>query len=147
MDYTALQGRWRGTVRTWLEPDAPALIGEITGSFRSALGGATVIHDYDSSLGDSRSDGIMVIGRDIATNRHCLTWIDTFHTGGNVMLFAAEGDSFVGSYAGGDELWRWRVAFRFDGVDALTIEHRNITPDGEEHRAVEVEFRRRSDDE
>lgn len=148
-DFTeSLIGQWRGTVRTWFDPEAEAIENEISGTFRRALGNGALLHEYRSQVGDRRADGVALIGIDIATNRHCVSWVDTFHTGSNVMLFAAEdraiedGVSLHGAYAAGDETWRWRIVIRVAGADEARIEHFNITPDGEEGRAIEIVYRR-----
>ena len=133
-------GQWRGTVDTWLEPGAPAIRGEMTATTSHVLDGKSVQIDYRSSVGDNRSDGLMILGKDIATNRLSLTWIDTFHTGANVMNFAAdEHGDLRGAWAAGEELWRWRITIRTG--DELRIEHFIITPAGEEARAIEVILR------
>ena len=134
-------GSWRGTVDTWLEPSAPAIRGEITATTSRVLDGKSVQIDYRSDVGENRSDGLMILGRDIETNRLALTWIDTFHTGSNVMNFAAgENGDLRGAYAAGDEVWRWRIAIV--AGEELRIAHFNITPAGEEARAIETILRR-----
>lgn len=136
-------GEWRGTVRTWFEPGADAIVGDITATTSALLDGPTTRIGYKSHVNEHRSDGVMLLGKDIATNQPCLTWVDTFHTGSNVMLFAAGPDgSLHGSYAAGDEVWRWRIVIQ--AGDELRIEHFNITPAGEEARAIEVVLRRKA---
>lgn len=148
---SALVGRWRGTVRTWLDPAAPPVVNDITGAFRNALDGATLLHEYQSHVGDKRADGLMVIGWDIATNESAMLWIDTFHTGSNVMMFAPETKSagspvrLIGAYAAGDETWRWRVTFTVVSSDECRIEHVNISPAGGEDAAIEMTMRREND--
>jgi Protein of unknown function (DUF1579) len=133
-------GNWHGTVRTWFEPDSEVIVSDITATTSPVLGGKSVRVDYNSSVQNNRSDGLMIFGTDIHTNKPCLTWIDTFHTGGNVMTFAADDDgSLLGSYAAGDVVWRWRV--RFHEGDEWRIEHFNIPADDPEYRAIEVTLR------
>jgi hypothetical protein len=134
-------GHWRGTVDTWLDPSAPPANNPIAATTAHLVDGKTVQVEYRSHVGEHRSDGIMILGIDIATNRPCLTWIDTFHTGANVMLFAAgENGDFHGAYAAGAEIWRWRVVVRA-AADELHFAHFNISPDGQEDRAIEVTLR------
>ncbi|HEU4521196.1 MAG TPA: DUF1579 family protein [Thermoanaerobaculia bacterium] len=141
LDYTVLAGSWRGTVRTWLDPDADPVVNEMSGTFRLAPGGASVLHDSTSFVGEKVSNGWMLIGRNIGTGRLNLIWADSFHTGGGLQTFDAEADgSFLGSYAAGSETWRWRIRFTPSGQGQLTIEHLNITPGGEEQRAIEVAY-------
>ncbi|MGZ5433541.1 MAG: DUF1579 family protein [Thermoanaerobaculia bacterium] len=133
-------GQWSGTVDTWLDPSAAPMNGEITATTSRVLDGKCVQIDYRSRVGENRSDGLMILGTDIETGRLSLTWIDTFHTGSNVMNFAAdESGSLHGAYAAGEEVWRWRIAIHAD--DELRIEHFNIAPAGEEERAIAVILR------
>ena len=143
-----LIGQWRGTLRTWFDPAGAAIENEISGSFRRAFDSGAVLHEYRSQVGDRRSDGVALIGVDIASNRHCVSWVDTFHTGSNIMLFVADdgavenGVSLRGSYAAGDQTWGWRLVIRAVAADEVRIDHFNITPDGEEGRAIEIVYRR-----
>ena len=134
-------GHWRGSVDTWLDPSAPPASNHIAATTAQVLDGRTVQIEYRSHVGENRSDGVMFVGTDIATNRPCLTWIDTFHTGANVMFFAADDKgAFHGSYAAGDQIWRWRVVMKVS-PEELRIEHTNIEPSGEESRAILVVLR------
>lgn len=142
-----LSGAWSGTVRTWLDPTAPPLENTVTGTFRRAFDGPTVVHEYSSHVGDKRSDGMMIVGTDIETNQPSLTWVDTFHTGGNVMTLRTTAGSeeltFAGAYAAGpEEVWRWRITVRQASTGEVSIDHVNITSDGEEAPAIEVRLRR-----
>ena len=133
-------GEWRGTVRVWFDPDSEVIVSDITATTSPVLGGKSLRMDYQSKVNDSRSDGLMILGTDMSTNKPCLTWIDTFHTGGNVGLFAAQDDgSLLGSYAAGEEVWGWRI--RIHEGDELRIEHFNVMPSGEEYLGVEVILR------
>ena len=134
-------GHWRGTVDTWLDPSAPPTNNAITATTTNVLDGKSVQIEYRSHVGEHRSDGVMIVGTDIATNRRCVVWIDTFHTGANVMLFAAdESGAFRGTYAAGDQVWGWRLTLHAS-ADELRLEHVNISPDGEEMQAIEAVLR------
>jgi hypothetical protein len=146
----SLPGRWRGTVQTWLDPAAPPLVNEAEGTFRRLLDGGSVVYEYTSRVGEHRADGMAILGIDIATMRPCMTWVDTFHTGANVMQFAAEdrelanGLSFGGAYAAGDQTWRWRVSIVVVSANEIRVDHINITPDGEEAPAIRIDYQRMS---
>ncbi|HEX6096554.1 MAG TPA: DUF1579 family protein [Thermoanaerobaculia bacterium] len=131
-------GHWRGTVKTWLDPNAEPASNDMTATTSAVLGGKSVQIDYRSHVGESRSDGLMILGKDIRTGRLSLTWIDTFHTGSNVMNFAADESGVLrGEYAAGDEMWRWRLVIHATAGE-LRIQHFNISPAGEEDRAIEA---------
>ena len=135
-------GQWHGTVKTWLDPDAEPATNPMDATTSAVLDGKSVRIDYRSHVGESRSDGLMILGEDMATGRPSLTWIDTFHTGGNVGNFGAdESGALRGSYAAGEEMWRWRIAMQHSG-DELRIQHWNISPAGEEFRAIEAALTR-----
>ena len=130
-------GNWSGTCDVWLDPPNPPVRADITATTSQVLDGKTTQLDYRSTVNGKRADGTMLLGIDIANNQRCVTWIDTFHTGGNVMLFATDADgSLLGSWDAGGQVWRWRV--RFDEGDELRIRHFIITPAGEESPAIEV---------
>jgi hypothetical protein len=135
-------GTWRGTVQTWFEPEAEAIVSDIYATTANVLDGKSVRLDYQSQVNEYRSHGMILIGKDVATLRPCLTMIDTFHTGGNVMNFAAgeTDDTFFGAYAAGEEMWRWRIVVQ--PGEELRILHFNIHPSGQEDRAIEVTLRR-----
>ncbi len=135
-------GTWRGTVSTWLRPEAAPLTGEISGSFSRLLDGGSVLYEYTSKVGEHRSDGIAIIGKDLADGHIRMTWVDTFHTSSDVMVLTQEDDklSFIGSYTAGEETWGWRVVFGPVRNDELLIEHFNILPGDEEARAVEIKY-------
>ncbi|HVE71814.1 MAG TPA: DUF1579 family protein [Thermoanaerobaculia bacterium] len=133
-------GEWRGNVRVWFEPTSDVIESEIIATTSYVLDGKTLRIDYKTNVKESRADGVMILGTDMSTNKPCLTWVDTFHTGGNVGLFAAADDgSLLGSYAAAEEVWGWRI--RVHEGDELRIEHFNIMPSAEEYRAIEVILR------
>ena len=139
-----LIGRWRGTVSTWFRPEAAPLTCEISGSFNRLLDGNSVLYEYTSKVGEHRSDGIAMIGKDLSDGIIRMTWVDTFHTSSDMMVLTQDGDelSFIGSYTPGEETWGWRVVFGPVRNDELLIEHFNILPGGQEARAVEIKYQR-----
>lgn len=131
------EGEWHGHVRIWFDPTSEVIEAAITATTSYILGGKTLQVDYKSNVNESRSDGLMILGQDMSTNKRCLSWVDTFHTGGNVGLFAAQEDgSLYGTYAAGEEVWGWRI--RIHEGDELRFEHFNVMPSGEEYLGVEV---------
>ena len=135
-------GQWHGTVKTWLDPDGEPIVNPMDATTSAVLGGKSLQIDYRSHVGEKRSDGLMILGEDMTTGRPSLTWIDTFHTGGNVGNFAAdENGSLRGSYAAGEETWHWRILIQHTG-DSLRIQHWNISPSGGEEHAIEAELTR-----
>ncbi|NJK33314.1 MAG: DUF1579 domain-containing protein, partial [Deltaproteobacteria bacterium] len=96
------------------------------------------------SVGERPRQGELVLGFHRDAGVYELSWIDTFHTGTAIMPFTgpARADgvvSVLGSYAAGDERWGFRL--ELGKRDAgIALRATNITPAGEEHRAIEVDF-------
>lgn len=103
--------------------------------------------DYTWSYQGKPQEGSLLIGAEPDTGAHTAHWIDTWHMGHKVMAQqgAADDDGGIdvrGSYAappGPD--WGWRTVIRADGR-GLFVRMLNVTPDGDEHPAVEAEYHR-----
>ena len=136
-----LVGHWSGTARTWLDATGDPLVNDYSCSFRRLFDGPSVIGESQSAVGENVSNGVMLLGEDIGSGKLALAWVDTFHTGSKVHTLEGEAAALLGQYAGGDEIWAWRISFAVSG-DELRMEHTNITPAGAETRAVEIVCRR-----
>ncbi|MBN8481377.1 MAG: DUF1579 domain-containing protein [Xanthomonadales bacterium] len=141
-------GRWRGTTRVWFEPGDPVDQAPIEGTIRAVLGGRFLIHEYETRFMGARQEGIAIIGWHIDGNRHEMAWIDSGHTGTQLMFCEGEAgaDAFsvLGHYGGhdGSEPWGWRTAIEADGDDRLVITAWNIQPGEAETRAIETVYER-----
>jgi hypothetical protein len=131
-------GKWRGTNKLWLdgpgEPEESAGVLEVTGdqvriswAFRgSAHQGLCVLEDTEDTVQ--------------------LDWQDSWHAE-NGMQFTGEAfadavDVF-GSYPAGEGPdWGWRIVIDLGEPDRLLLRMYNITPEGEEALAVELDGRR-----
>ena len=87
------------------------------------------------------------IGQEAQTDQVSASWIDSWHSGDRLMscvgTLTAEGAfSVKGSYLappGPD--WGWRVVVKPEsGAEAWSLRMYNITPEGDEHLAVEAVF-------
>ncbi len=147
-DLARLVGGWSGTVKTWFEADQLAGEGSVRGRIRSALGGRFVIHEYEAQCLGETENGVAIHGYHL--DRHCYesAWIDSFHTGTQIMVShgvpRAALHSVTGSYGGesDDEAWGWRTEIELKPTDRLLIQMFNITPQGEDALAVEFDYRR-----
>ena len=143
-------GTWSGSVSTWFHPGAPELKEKISGRVARVVGSNAVAHTYRTRIEGKAVQGSAVVGKDIETLRLGLCWVDTFHTGGDVMLFRRDdvavknGFSVRGQYAAGPDSppWGWRTTFELKTASRLLITHYNITPDGTEAVAVKIDYRR-----
>lgn len=140
-----LAGAWRGTTKTFFDPNTPAEEAATEVDVEVILGGRHVRLTYASVVMGSPHVGEMTFSHD---GRFSVTWLDSFHTGDAVMALAGEkGGDFtaLGSYAAGPERWGWRITLSLpapDGGAELFIDEKNISPAGEVYPAVEMRLRR-----
>lgn len=143
-----LVGTWRGTTRVWFEPDTIADEAPVQATIRSVLGGRFVLHEYETTFMGELQLGLALYGWHIDRNGHEAAWIDSAHTGTQLMYSEAPtGDqrfAVLGHYGGHEDgaPWGWRTEIALDGDDRLVIIAFNITPQGEESKAVETIYTR-----
>jgi hypothetical protein len=141
-------GRWSGPTRTWFEPGATPEECTSEVSIESVLGGRFVRITSSGRVMDRPHAGEMLVGFHRDLEQYEIAWADSFHTGTSLMLSTGAPQpggaiSVLGSYPAGDERWGWRTVLRLSGPDALLLEAFNITPAGDEMRAIETRLRRR----
>jgi hypothetical protein len=142
-----LVGEWEGTTLTWFEPGQAADESTWRGSIKSILGGRFVIHEYAGTLAGEALHGYCTIGYNMVKGQYEAAWVDAFHMDTGMMFLSGKetehGFSVVGSYAIGDGQpdWGWRmdVALLDQG---LILTAYNITPEGEEFKAIETRYHR-----
>lgn len=144
-------GNYEGTARTWFEPGDPIDTSSVAGSLKMILGDRFLMHEYASSMQGNALEGIAWIGNSLGEGRWQMAWIDSFHNGTRIMLSEgiAETDpnrpDMLGNYpAPPGPPWGWRTTIEKPAPDRLLITHFNISPEGEEVKAVEFDYRRKS---
>ncbi len=143
-----LTGKWEGSVKTWFEPGVLADTSAVKGEIRSILGGRFVMHEYKYELEGKNYEAIAIIGFSIPEQKYQIAYLDTFHSGTNIMFSegdeTSDGFSVIGNYGDTDyaERWGWKTEVILKDKDNLIISAYNITPGGEEAKAVEIEYKR-----
>jgi hypothetical protein len=143
-----LVGSWSGVTRTWFEPDKLADESPCRGRVRAVLDGRFVVLEYESAIKGKPLFGMAIIGYHIDASRYTMAWVDSFHLGTATMHSEGEprGDTgfcVLGHYdVPQSEPWGWRTELSLGSDGRLTVTAFNISPRGEESKAVETVYHR-----
>lgn len=149
--FEQLLGLWRGQCRTWFEPNKLADESTVEGRFESILGGRLVRHTYNGEIQGSPRTGEETIAFNSIVNQYQVAWFDDFHMSNGIMFSVGESreDGFFvkGEYEVGPDqpAWGWKTVYELASDDKLIITAFNITPEGQEAKAVETVFHRTDD--
>ncbi len=143
----ALIGEWQGTKRLHLDPPpAPAASSPSKLAVTAVAGGSFLQFNYDWTFEGAGQAGVLLFGYD-EENAASAAWVDSFHMSSKITFCtgtAAEGSvDLRGSYAappGPD--WGWRIVIRSISANELQIVMHNISPEGQEDLAVQLDYTR-----
>lgn len=141
----SLVGTWECTNRLNFGDEHPVLESPGTAAVVTRVGGQCVEIAYTWSYEGKPQEGLILIDKNGKTNDAAAAWTDTFHSGNSLMYCLGTSDengkiSVTGSYAAGDGPdWHWRTEIE-PGDDSFKYLMVNISPDGEEQWAVEMNF-------
>jgi hypothetical protein len=143
-----MAGEWEGEFRIWFEPGQPAQVSRQRGRVRAVLGGRFLLHEYTGSCAGEPLEGVALWGYHLDERRFEVAWAESFGTGTALMWCTGTPDdarlAVLGSYGDGQggPRWGWRTLIEQPDLEHLNITMFNITPDGQEFKAVEVLYLR-----
>ena len=144
----ALIGHWRGTKQLYMSPPpTPAISSPSELSVTPIARGSFLQFNYDWTYEGEAQAGVLLLGVSDEENAASAAWVDSFHMSSTIMSFVgtvADGAVDVrGSYAappGPD--WGWRITTRSVSASELQIVMHNISPEGQEDLAVQIDYAR-----
>lgn len=145
-----LAGEWSGSNRLHLgdwHPEKPIHDSDGTASVRERVGGQFIEIAYTWEHDGKPCEGVLILGGDNKTDAVSAFWTDSWHLAHQTML--CEGSQVDGnvSVKGAYEVeghpdWGWRTEL-IPGPERLQYNMYNVSPEGEEQIAVEMDLTRR----
>jgi hypothetical protein len=143
----SLVGEWKCTNRLNFGDEHPVLESPGTATVVTRVGGQCLEIAYTWSFEGKPQEGVILMDKNGKTSEAAASWTDTFHYANSLMHCLGTWDengkvSVTGSYAAGDGPdWHWRTEI-IPSDDSFKYLMINISPDGDEQWAVEMDFTR-----
>jgi hypothetical protein len=147
-----LVGKWHGINRlhtTWI-PENPVRETASRAFIELTARGRFLKIEYDWTFDNGLQEGLILIGDERDSDSVKTFWIDSWHLSDKFMVSEgrrknAAAISVKGFYTVPDHPdWGWRTDLTAEGDDSFKITMYNVSPEGEEALAVEMELERRS---
>ncbi|MBS1796406.1 MAG: DUF1579 family protein [Acidobacteria bacterium] len=143
-----ITGRWRGINRlytTWI-PENPVRETPSVAVVEPTARGRFLKIEYDWRFDDTIQEGLMLIGDEEETEIIRAFWIDSWHLSDKFLVSDGRMDGggtilFKGFYSVPDHPdWGWNTIIVPENENSFKILMYNVSPEGEEMLAVEMEF-------
>lgn len=145
---TKITGSWTGQNQLWLTPQDPVQVRDTQAVVGLVAQGKFITIQYIWEVDGQPQEGLLVVGSKQDDGDASIYWIDSWHMNDDYMILKGPvtesgGITGLGSYPVSEYSdWGWRITVEPQENGKFTLLMYNITPDGQEIRAVEAVYTR-----